>query len=378
MDWVWTRVGVAGVLVATATLATAVMVYVAGPRRRQSRLLAALLGVMGVAVLAGSGLMYLTADPREAYAWQAVNTVCFISYLWLYPAFLSTLATPFSRRLARVRPLFYAFAVATPALWFVAPEQFVPSMRPGTFAPWDTVPGPGFELLMLAGVGVGLLGFGLAFSAHRRAPLGSLHRTQARSYLLAFGVLDVSLIGFFVLSVLSEGWVEWLLIGHLVGIAAFVALLAYGALKTQLFDIDLRLKRGVRRGTVAGTITVAFVVGSEGAELLLPVDGTLLGLAAASALAFAFRPIERWSARLADRVMPTVQPTESYMAIRKREVYRATVEEMLMDGHMSEKDRRVLARMRAQLGLSDEDARAVEEAVEPAKQDSAVVAMQGA
>ena len=337
-----------------------VAVHALGARRAQGRLLALLLGVMGAAVLAGSGLMYLTSDPQETYAWQAVNTVFFMAYLWLYPAFLSTLPTPLAQRLARVRPVLLLGAFATPLLWFVAPSLFIHGVRPGAFAPWDSVPGPGFVLLLLLGVGVGLLGLGLALAAYRHAPTGSLQRSQARAYLLAFGVLDGTLMAFFALSILQEGWLEWLLVIHLLGIAAFVALLAYGVLKAQLFDIDLKLKTGLRRGTVLGAIGLAFVVGSETVELVLPVDGTLLGLAAATVLALAFRPLERWAARLADRLMPDVRPTEEYAALRKRDVYRAAIEEMLSDGLAGEKERRFLERLRGQLALTDAEAAAVE------------------
>jgi len=58
--------------------------------------------------------------------------------------------------------------------------------------------------------------------------------------------------------------------------------------------------------------------------------------------------------------MPDVQDNEEYRTVRKREVYRAAVEELLADGALTEKDRNVLATLADQLGLLYKDARAME------------------
>jgi hypothetical protein len=65
--------------------------------------------------------------------------------------------------------------------------------------------------------------------------------------------------------------------------------------------------------------------------------------------------------------MPGTDSSPAYVAFRKMEVYKAAVEEVLADGKVSDKDRRVLDRLRAQLGLAASDAGSMERDIAAAR-----------
>ncbi|MGQ0535264.1 MAG: hypothetical protein ACT4PT_04250 [Methanobacteriota archaeon] len=138
-------------------------------------------------------------------------------------------------------------------------------------------------------------------------------------------------------------------------------LVAYGIARADLFDIDLKIKWTLRRGTLAGVFVAAFLVVFAVAEQFLQEQyGWLVGGVAVGVLLIVLRPIERAADRLADRVMPGVQNTSEYRTVRKREVYRATVDGALLDGAISERGRDMLARLQDQLALTATEAREIE------------------
>lgn len=89
--------------------------------------------------------------------------------------------------------------------------------------------------------------------------------------------------------------------------------------------------------------------------------GLIGGAAATAVTLFALRPIERAADRLADAAMPSVQDTEEYRTVRKRDVYRAAWESTLADGAVTEKERQILATLQDQLGLNAMDALSAEQ-----------------
>ena len=61
--------------------------------------------------------------------------------------------------------------------------------------------------------------------------------------------------------------------------------------------------------------------------------------------------------------MPGVDPTPSYISRRKTEVYSAAFEVALRDGVVTDGERAILEELRAQLSISETEAKSVEEAV---------------
>lgn len=113
---------------------------------------------------------------------------------------------------------------------------------------------------------------------------------------------------------------------------------------------------GLRRGTIASVFIATFLVVAAIAERALQQYGVLAGGLAAGLLLFALRPIERAATQLADRAMPQVQPTPSYLHFKKLEVYRAAVESALEGGAIDKRERDLLDRLREKLGIGAEDA----------------------
>lgn len=142
----------------------------------------------------------------------------------------------------------------------------------------------------------------------------------------------------------------------------YVPLVGYAILSSQIFDIDLRLKIGISRGTMAGIGVVVVFVALKAAESYLSREiGFLAGAVAAGIVLFMAPRLNRVADKVADAAMPKVQPTPAYLAWRKLEVYRAAVESALEEGSLTEKERAILDRLRTKLNLTPEDARAVED-----------------
>lgn len=138
-------------------------------------------------------------------------------------------------------------------------------------------------------------------------------------------------------------------------------LIAYGLVKFEIFDLDLKVKQGLRRVTVVGVFVVAFFAVSETVELLISdVAGNWAGLGAAGVVTLGLRPLEARADQLADRVMPGVEDSAAYREEREVEVYQAAVERAAGDEVLTDREREILAGLRADLGLQDEEARRIE------------------
>lgn len=224
-------------------------------------------------------------------------------------------------------------------------------------------------------IGVRIFALVAAVSAHRRATAPRARR-QSLLYALAFGIFDASSVVGFALTILWAGagplgpyfappsggfWIWSTVLRNLVVSIAFVALLAYAILRYQLFDIDLRIRRGVSRALLAGVfVAVFFVVATVAESYMTSAYGYLAGGAAAGLLLFALAPLQRAADRVASRTMPGATGTPEYVAYRKLEVYRAAVESALETGGIDARERALLDQLRAKLGVAQADAAALE------------------
>ena len=74
---------------------------------------------------------------------------------------------------------------------------------------------------------------------------------------------------------------------YALGTLLAVPLIAYGILRTQLFDIDLRIRWTIKQSTVAAVFVTVFYLVSEGADRLLESEfGTIAGLFASAVVVF--------------------------------------------------------------------------------------------
>lgn len=138
----------------------------------------------------------------------------------------------------------------------------------------------------------------------------------------------------------------------------------YGLLKFEIFDIDRKVKTGIKGSLIAGVFVVAFFVVSEGLEAVVSdAAGTWAGLGAAGLLTLGLRPLEHRASQLADRAMPGVDESEAYQEERSLEVYQAAVERAAADEVLTDREKQILTGLRDELGLRGSDAREIEQRV---------------
>lgn len=363
----WRPIAIPGIVALVMGVALALWIYAARPTRAQNRMLALALFSEAIAMGAIFAAVPLLASAEDAWAARGVEYAFQAASGLLYLAFVGTLESPLARpfRSSTIRTTLLFSAGGVLLAWpllastilgagFAAPAHGLPYLREQM--PTSVIIDGGSTAIFLFGLLVTL-------DAWRRAPPGTIRRAQARAYGLAFGLRDLGFASRLLLTILIPdlwftpyGWYSITLTQ-----IGFLALLAYGILKTQLFDIDLKIKWTLKQSTVAAAFVAVFFAVSEGAAAFFSgAIGTYAGIAAAAILVFALAPLQRLAERLSDRAMPAVDATPAYVAYRKMEVYKAAVEEVLADGNVSAKDRRVLERLRAQLGLSAADAQALE------------------
>lgn len=371
MAFVFTGAGALGLLAALSAVVLGGLVFWSRSSLRQNRRLALLLTVEGASLSGGLGWMYLTDVPANVWAWQASTVAAGLAIPFAYLLFLATLETPLVRPLRHpvVDTVLKAGLIIAPLGWFLDPIFFVEGVIPGIYTPWDVAYGPGFLLMISAHVAASVVGLVASISAWRRTEPGTARRSQARSYALAFGTRDAGFVLNFPLLALASAGVGGTALGFASGVVLpgailflFVALLAYGILKTQLFDIDLKIKWTLEKSTVAAIFVAVFFVVSESAQVLFAdfAGDELLGVLAAGALVFVLAPLQRVGQRVGEATMPGVEDTEAYREQRKREVYRASVEELMADEDITAKERRMLGRLQEELGLGGGEAGRIE------------------
>lgn len=157
---------------------------------------------------------------------------------------------------------------------------------------------------------------------------------------------------------------EWAFFG---GVLRFFAalLLGYALLKYRIFDIDLRVKKGLARTIVASVALTAFFLVSELAESVV-ADGTgstIAGLSVAAAFVILETRVTHIGRKIADRALPRVVGSNDYLQERKHVVYRAAMESASRDGTVTPRERKILQTLARELGLTPEDMSRIEQDV---------------
>ncbi len=188
-------------------------------------------------------------------------------------------------------------------------------------------------------VGIMVGAIALAASIHAwRAAVGAA-RSRARAFVIAFGIRDVC----WGLMYSAAVWDLWsgsyavttdptdnIYLVYALGTFLSVPLIAYGILRTQLFDIDLRIRWTIKQSTLAAAVVAIVYLLSEGADRLVSSEiGNFAGLLAAGIVVFFLAPLQRFAERVAGMAMPNTRNTPEYAAFRKLQVYEAAVAETL-------------------------------------------------
>ncbi|HUR24464.1 MAG TPA: hypothetical protein VM327_00425 [Candidatus Thermoplasmatota archaeon] len=339
----------------------------------QNRGLVGLLLVEGLDQAAWT-LADLTATPTDrtvADLFVAAGILGFVLTVPFYLAILRGLQTPLSAPLRRrgmlsVVGVSVVVLAAWPIAWIL--------QHPGSFSFTQPNAPP-----LLAGIlAVGLLmvlvfGFALlvALSAFRRAAVGSGAQGKARAYAVAFGVRDglyVLAIALNIVAVGALGHTEWQPYTYPIwsfASIAFALLLVYGVLRTQLFDIDLKLKIGIRRGTVVAIFVIAVFIAFQIAQQYLNrTYGIVASGMVTGTLLFLSPRLNKLADKVSDKALPGVSGSSDYLAYKKLEVYRAALEGAVETGTVSTRERAMLERMRVKLGLAQGDVAALEAEVQ--------------
>lgn len=202
----------------------------------------------------------------------------------------------------------------------------------------------------------------ILLAARARATGDPTMRSHARGYALATVAsfaAPLALLGFHV--AIGDAVGPLFIVADGVTTLALPVVLAYGILRHRLFDIDVRLRWTVSRGTIAAAFVAVFFVVSEAAASLFSgwTGSTWLGLAAAGLLVFAITPLQQAADRLAALAIPAMSST-SLAPEDRLAFYREQVRVAWADGALSRDERRLLDAARVRLGLSHEEAARIE------------------
>lgn len=369
MEFVWRWVSIVGLAALVIGWTMAAVVFLARPNRAQNRRLALMFVLFGSGVGLLAGLRPLADDQATAFAFYATYLPVFYLGVPLYLLFLSTLDTPLAKPLRNpiVKVASLAWFGGLSALAIVRPDLFIADLaRNSLFGHWAILETPLYRY-GLQGVSAIAFVYGLivAIDLWRRAPT-PLKKRQAAAYAVAFVIRDsfflaVAIGGMLGLSFATPLGGFLALVGLPLGEILLATLLAYGILSTQLFEIELHVKWTLRRGSVAAAFFGVFFVVSEGAEQIFSSRwGPFAGLLAAGLLVFALSPLQRVADRFAEAAMPGVVDTTEYREARRRDIYRNAVEGALQDGIITDAERRVLAGLASDLGLTPLDVHELE------------------
>lgn len=352
-------------VMAVISLLAALLVYSGRPRHAMNRLLALALFFQASAG-AIRGLTLLHDVPSrvggDAVGLSVVFFVAALSWIMLYLLFLGTLRTPVSwpLRTRTGRFLIIGYWTVVGAWAILWPVDFV---TPNTSAP----PSPFITVPVLV---VSIWGLLVAIQMWQRSTPLTLERRQATAFLVAFGIRDLSLaiFGGFAIAALfgPVSSTAASVLPPLPSVANLVSalLLTYGILSTQLLDIDLKIKWGIRRGTLLTIFVAAFLATTEiVSEVVTNEQGIWVGLAVTMMLVLALGPLQRVADKVADRAMPGVHDTPEYRSLRRTEIYEAAVRSALVDGVVTDREQDVLATLADKLALTSVEVLAVERSI---------------
>lgn len=353
------------VVVGLALFAIAGLVARHGSKHRHNRMFSALFFLSGIKSVS-EGLVLVAG--QSTAAWTLLAQLCGLGMLPLLFLFLVSFPRP------------APWMVRSPGLGSLA---FVPSfavlavllLQPGS----DTFYGVIVAFNVLS-TGMTLAALILLLRTRRHSP-DAIERTQAS--FVALGFLP-SFVATWVISALfmagvagvvdpglAQGWIN-VVLRYLSPVFEFLAagLVGFAILKYNILGVSPRFRVGVKSVLVGTLFATVFLLtqfvenvvlqgqlfsfadnytGGYGSFVLSGVSGLVL-----------FKPIESVSTKVADRLLPARTDALS----RAGEVYHAQCTYVLRDGNVSDRELAFLHNLRAQLGLSEAEARGIEEKVE--------------
>jgi hypothetical protein len=278
-----------------AVLVVALVVARTVGQQRSNRLLAILLTIEGLGQIAWGVHDWFGAEGPIAQTFFRLGAITFGLSGLLYLFLVRRLASPLAR------PLRSPIAVALGAILTVGTSAALVGWSlayPDTISVLRGPSTPG-AAVVLSTFGMSLLlvfGYSLAtsISAWRRADPGTMMRKKAGAFALAFGVRDAFYVLALVFNVLllsaSESGPTTTYVLWPIATLVYAILLGFGILRLQLFDLDLKVKTGISRSTVAAIGIAAVLVAAKLVESYLNRALGVLGGAIAAGLVLFLTP----------------------------------------------------------------------------------------
>ncbi|HEX2022706.1 MAG TPA: hypothetical protein VHH36_08325 [Candidatus Thermoplasmatota archaeon] len=349
----WERVAQYFLLGTPLALVAFLVVYAVPRRSAASR--AALWGVLAAAVLVEVAyasdhcLAFCRRSPTE----QTLGPLALLSYnvplatalggLWLARAQRAEEGPRRSAmRLVALALLLNAVLDASVTFGVLAGRGGAAALLAGyTPSPWN----PLYVLLHVVALPLGLAGVALLHGASPRVRAASLGAAGA-----------TALVG----ALLGAAW-EPALGGILIFVTGFwrillPAMVVHALLRHRLFDLDVRVRWTISRGTLAFATLAAFFLAEQLVQAYVSDQfGFLAGLGAAAVLVLARKPVERAGDRLASFLLPDARPAEEMERQQRLDAYRAHAQDAWAEGALDRAARLRLDELGARLGLSLEE-----------------------
>jgi hypothetical protein len=136
------------------------------------------------------------------------------------------------------------------------------------------------------------------------------------------------------------------------------ALVVYAILRHQLFDLDVKLRFGVRIGGLAGIFVSVFFVATEAAQNILgdATGSPLLGVILAGSLVFFLHPLQKFTERFAQRAIPETRPIKSLSHADRIRLFADQATLAWSDGALTRRERLLLTQLQERLGISIQEA----------------------
>lgn len=134
---------------------------------------------------------------------------------------------------------------------------------------------------------------------------------------------------------------------------ALVVGTAYAVLQFQMFDSKKRLQFAVKQSTLVGGIGLLFVVASETLELIIDAQDQVIAIGVAVALGLGFRVLQTLAGMIASRLAPAEAFPESGPLSNAQEQYDTAFQELMADGRLTDREKRILDRLARRLAIKD-------------------------
>ncbi|HEX9816214.1 MAG TPA: hypothetical protein VGB18_04480, partial [Candidatus Thermoplasmatota archaeon] len=146
------------------------------------------------------------------------------------------------------------------------------------------------------------------------------------------------------------------------------SLVAYALVRHRLFDLDVKIRIGIRVGGLAGLFVSVFFIATEVAQNLIGevTQSPIIGIILAGSLAFFFHPLQKGADRLSQRAVPKGKPLDAMSHPERVQLFLDQATVAWSDGTLTRRERIMLSQLQNRLGLSlEEAARAEQRAMTP-------------